>query len=74
MKKVIIKKSQNGSVSRPGQISGVVVSKKDEKANPDSFSYLTKKEKAASAAPKKKIVVAKKKNGGSMGKCKGGCS
>jgi hypothetical protein len=57
---------------------GVVVSKKDEKANPNDFKYLRKSEKSASQkAIKSKIkpkeMIKKAKSGSKMKTCKGGC-
>ena len=54
MKKSKSKKCQNG-----GMATGVVVSKKDEKANPKDFTYLKKSEKAPVVA--KKVTIKTKK-------------
>ena len=64
-------------ISKEKAQQGVVISKKDEKAHPEDFKYITTKERKAGEAALKakaaKKVAKKAKGGGKMGKCKGGC-
>ena len=60
-------KAQKGKKVGPeSKATGVVVSRKDEKANPDDFKYLRKSEKAASEKALKSKGKPKAKNGKSF--------
>lgn len=61
-------KAQKGKKVDPkAQATGVVVSKKDVKANPNDFKFLRKSEKAASEKALKSKVKPKAKNGTALG-------
>ena len=62
-------KAQKGKKVGPeSKATGVVISRKDQKANPNDFKYLRKSEKAASEkALKPKVTKPKAKNGTSLG-------